>query len=245
MLIDTWTAMRKELKEALILYGSGRFGILSLLIIPLMLGVFLPLPAGRAWVESPIALVFWVWLPPFLVMTIIADSFAGERERHTLETLLASRLPDGAILLGKIAAAVAYAWVVALLGLVLGVITVNIAHWQGDLVFYPLVVTIGAPILTFLTAGLAATGGVFVSLRAATVRQVQQGIGVAILLVAFLPSLAALLLPASWLQRFGAWVLGIDQGLAVLVVCGVLVLLNAVLLAAAINRFRRDRLMVG
>ena len=37
---------------------------------------------------------------------MIADGIPGERERHTLETLLASRLSDRSILLGKVMAAV-------------------------------------------------------------------------------------------------------------------------------------------
>ena len=68
-------------------------------------GVFLPLQNGASWVTSPITMVYWAWMPLMLVTGVIADSFAGERERHTLETLLASRLPDRAILLGKVAAA--------------------------------------------------------------------------------------------------------------------------------------------
>ena len=56
----------------------------------------------------------------------VADSFAGERERHTLETLLASRLPDRAILFGKVLAAVGYGWVLVMLMLVLSLVTVNL-----------------------------------------------------------------------------------------------------------------------
>ena len=36
--------------------------------------------------------VMWMWFSLLLVINVVADSFAGERERHTLETLLASRL---------------------------------------------------------------------------------------------------------------------------------------------------------
>ena len=52
-----------------------------------------------------------------MVSSLVADSFAGERERHTLETLLASRLPDRAILAGKLLVPVAVAWGAALLAL--------------------------------------------------------------------------------------------------------------------------------
>ena len=63
---------------------------------------------------------------------MIADSFAGERERHTLETLLASRLSDRAILFGKIAACIAYGWLMAMLCVLVGTITENVSHWEGQ-----------------------------------------------------------------------------------------------------------------
>jgi len=74
----------------------------------------------------------WAWVPLFLVMGVIAYSFAGDRERHTLETLLASRLSNRAILLGKIAAAVGYALRVTLLSLAAGLVTVNVAHGRDS-----------------------------------------------------------------------------------------------------------------
>ena len=70
---------------------GGRF---SLVILVGVFGVFLPLQSGAEWVQSPATVFYWGWVPLMLVGGAVADSFAGERERHTLETLLASRLPD-------------------------------------------------------------------------------------------------------------------------------------------------------
>src|SRR5262245_23964375 len=55
-----------------------------------------------------------------LLSGLMADSFAGERERHTLETLLASRLSDLAILIGKIVAGVLLVWGLMLFTMGLG-----------------------------------------------------------------------------------------------------------------------------
>jgi ABC-2 type transport system permease protein len=55
-------------------------------------------------------------------------SVAGERERRTLETLLASRLDERAILFGKLLAARAYGWGLTLLSLLLGAASVSLAY---------------------------------------------------------------------------------------------------------------------
>ena len=67
---------------------------------------------------------------------MIPESFAGERERHTLGTLLASRLPDHAILLGKVAVAVGYAWVMTLMLLLVSLVVVNVTPWDGQVLLY-------------------------------------------------------------------------------------------------------------
>jgi hypothetical protein len=87
---------------------SLRRGGLSALILALILGVVAPVQLGPEWVHSKIIVGYWPFLAATMVSSLIADSVAGERERHTLETLLASRLPDAAILIGKIVAAVLY-----------------------------------------------------------------------------------------------------------------------------------------
>jgi ABC-type Na+ efflux pump permease subunit len=70
------------------------------------------------------------------VFAVAPDTFAGERERHTLETLLASRLSDQAILIGKLAACTSYGWLLTIITIVVGVITINAANWSGHVLFY-------------------------------------------------------------------------------------------------------------
>ena len=54
-----------------------------------MVAIYVPLQMGRDWVDSPGSL-FCLIVPLMLVGMTIPESFAGERERHTLATLLAS-----------------------------------------------------------------------------------------------------------------------------------------------------------
>ncbi|MFO7692634.1 MAG: ABC transporter permease [Vicinamibacterales bacterium] len=244
MIGDIFTVAWKEWRELLQLGGSVRGGRLSLVILVAVFGVFLPLQSGAEWVESPATVFYWGWVPLMLVSSAVADSFAGERERHTLETLLASRLPDAAILLGKMAAAVAYGWGLVLVMLVLSLVTVNVAARTGPWLLFPWRFAIGAPLLALLGAGLAATAGVLVSLRAATVRQAAQTLNVGVLLLIFIPVLGLQALPEAWQAQAGAWALSVGADGLLWASAGLLALLDTVLLTAAFARFRRSRLVL-
>ena len=118
-------------KEWRALLGQRGFrGKTGIVLFLAAFGIILPLQAGRAWITSPSLAIAWSWVPMFLVSTVIADAFAGERERHTLETLLATRLSDNAILFGKIVAAIGYAGAMTLASLLLGEVAVNLATWH-------------------------------------------------------------------------------------------------------------------
>jgi ABC-2 type transport system permease protein len=241
---DVLTVAWKEWRELLQLGGSVRGGRVSLVILLGVFGVFLPLQAGAAWVESPATVFYWGWVPLMLVGGAVADSFAGERERHTLETLLASRLPDAAILMGKVLAAVSYGWGLVLMMLVLSLVTVNLSARTDSWLLFPWRFAVGAPLLALLGACLAATGGVLVSLRAPTVRQAAQTLNVGILLLIFIPTLGLQALPDSWKAQAGAWVMAIGVDGLLVVSVAVLALLDLTLLAAAFARFRRSRLVL-
>ena len=140
MIGDVLTVVWKEWRELLQVGGTVRGGRLSLVILVAVFGVFLPLQSGAEWVQSPVTVFYWGWVPLMLVGSAVADSFAGERERHTLETLLASRLPDSAILLGKMAAAISYGWGLVLVMLALSLVTVNVAARTGPWLLFPVAV---------------------------------------------------------------------------------------------------------
>ena len=244
MIGDLLTVAWKEWRELFQLGGSHRGGRFSLVILIGVFGVFLPLQSGAEWVQSPATVFYWGWVPLMLVGSAVADSVAGERERHTLETLLASRLPDGAILLGKMLAAVAYGWGLVLVMLLLSLLTVNLAARTGEVLMFPWQFAVGAPLLALLGAGLSATAGVLVSLRAPTVRQAAQTLNVGILLLIFIPVLGIQALPDSWNAQMGAWSMSIGIDGLLWVAAGMLALVDLSLLAAAFARFRRARLIL-
>lgn len=53
------------------------------------MGILVPAQSGSTWTTSPSTPFLIAWVTLGLVVSMTADSFAGERERHTLETLLA------------------------------------------------------------------------------------------------------------------------------------------------------------
>lgn len=244
MITDVWTVIWKEWRELLRQRESMRGGVLRLLIFAGVFGIFLPAQMGREWVESPNLLMLWAWVPLFLVTSVVADAFAGERERHTLETLLASRLSDRAILFGKLGAALSYGFGLAMIGVVLGLVTVNVVYGKGELLLYSPEVAASIVGLSLLGAGLAASAGVLVSLRASSVRQAQQTMSIAIMLLLFVPIYGVQALPNEWKVRLANAFLSTSMMRLLLIVMASLAVLDMILLVAAMARFKRARLIL-
>ncbi len=243
MITDIFTILWKELKELLFQRGNLRGGWMGLIIFFVVFGIFLPIQSGPDWVSTPLNLLYWAWVPFILVSGVIADSFAGERERHTLETLLASRLSDRAILFGKAAAGIVYGWGFTLACVLLGMITVNVAFGHGRLLLYPAYIFFGILALSLLVAALATGLGIQVSLRAATVRQAQQTFSVVYFLF-FVPLFLIPLLPEAWKVRIAAFLSTASVTTIALTAAIILLLLDLFLLAAAMDRFQRSKLIL-
>jgi len=243
MITDILTVQWKEMKELFFQRGRFRGGVTGMLFFVAVFGIFLPLQSGRDWVESPVGLVYWCWVPFLLVSSVVADAFAGERERHTLETLLASRLPDQAILIGKLAASIAYGWGLTLACVLLGLVSINFAYGRGQLLLYPWKISLGMMVLSFLVAALAASLGMLVSLRAATVRQAQQTFSIAFF-VLFIPLFMFPMLPAEWKLKVAQVVEKINIETAAMAVISLLLLVDCILVALTFARFKRDKLIL-
>jgi ABC-2 type transport system permease protein len=123
---DFATVFWKEWKEILLERASGGSGLRPLIMVGLI-GVFVPLRLGPQRYFLPQATLGLIVVSLAGILAVVPDAFAGERERHTLETLLASRLPDRSILFGKLAACLGYGWLLSIITIVLGIITVNAA----------------------------------------------------------------------------------------------------------------------
>lgn len=244
MIADIWTVIWKEWRELLFQRGSLRTTIMSLLPLLLVFGIFLPSQIGSAWVESPVTIVFWAWLPTLQVLALTADAFAGERERHTLETLLASPLSELAILFGKVITVVSYGWLMTLLVVLTGLIGVNFVHGDGKLLLYPASIFFGGMVLGFLSATLAASIGVIVSLRSPTVRQAAQKLAFVSIGLTWIPIIGFNLLPGRLQNSLLNFAKGADISQIFLLILIVLALVDAGLLSIAMVRFKRSRLIL-
>ncbi len=240
MAADLYTVIWKESK--LLFAGAGGRGRYVPLVLVALFGIILPLRAGEQWVGQPIGVGISLMIPLVLVASWAADTFAGERERHTLETLLATRLSDRTILFGKIVTITGYAWLLGIGSMILGLVTINVAHPSGHLLLYPADLLFGSSVLSLLLALLVAAIGVLISLRAASVRQVQQMVSIGILLLVWVPILAIQALPAELRQSLGSALASGNVTVLALAVGGALLVIDAILLALATARFQRARL---
>ena len=234
---DLWTMIWKEWKD--FLWSGGRSDLLRPLLNLTVLGVILPLSFGPDWIHLAAAPVLIVLFTPFMfVILIISDAIAGERERHTLETLLASRISDRAILLSKVLVTVGYNWVMTFLCLLLGDVIVNWSQRLEPWEFYQSIRLFTVVlVLCFLTALLAASGGVLISLKSITVRQASQTMLLGLILFGLAIATVVKLLPPELTAS-------LTTPQMVLIILLVMVVLDAILLVASLFSFQRSRLLV-
>jgi len=197
-----------------------------------------PLQAGPNWVEALDSVIIAVFVPIILVSITIPDSFAGERERHTLGTLLASRLPDRAILFGKVAVSIAFAWGVTLATILMGLVTVNVAHWEGKLLLLTPTIALADLTLSFLLATLATGAGILISLRSKTVQEAMQTLTAVLLLPPMLLGMLMTLLRDRVQEIIGA----LKGEQILLIVVAILAVIDVVVFVAVMTRFQRSRM---
>ena len=243
---DVFTMMWKERKS--MFRARGRKSQTALTVImPILLAIYLPWQEGVAWFHNAFSLVPVIVIPFILVGLTIPDSFAGERERHTLGTLLASRLSDRSILIGKIAASVLFAWGATIAVLLLSALTVNVLNWDGAVMFYSSTVLAADLALSLLVALMTAGAGVLISMRMDTVQSAQQSL----MMILMIPLVIVQIGGVVILQTMGGrgqikeFFASVELGEVALIVAVALVIIDLILIAGAFLSFRRARLILG
>jgi ABC-2 type transport system permease protein len=242
MIADIRTMIWKEKRELFNIPGSRNKALLTMMA-PLIMAILLPWDSGLRWVESYVSLLIACAIPVLLVAMLIPNSFAGERERHTLETLLASRLPDWAILFGKVATAVVISWGVTLFVLLISLVTVNILYGAGTLILFKPAVALANLGLSLLLAIFSAGAGVVISLKSNTTQEATQKLIAILLLPPML--LGPIVLVAGTLRpEWKPKVLLANVGLERMLLVGLafLAVVSAALLLFAMFQFQRSRL---
>lgn len=181
------------------------------------------------YIFAPVFLII-----PIMVSSVIAsDSFAGEKERRTIEALLATSLSDGEMLLGKILVSFAPAVVVTIAAFIIysGVVDyMTLGMFDGrfllpNTIWLWLIFGL-APALAFADIGLT----VIISARVKGVREAQQVS--ALLLV---PLFAVVLGQASGSMFF--------DPILIAALSTLLVALDMIIFIATIRAFGRDRIL--
>jgi ABC-2 type transport system permease protein len=240
MLDDILTVIWKE-RKTLFQYKGSRSRFLLLLFSPLFLCTFFPWQWGPDWLAEVPPLILTTIVAVMLVGVMVPESFAGERERHTLETLLSSRLPDRAILVGKLVTPVAVAWGLGLVSQMLSLAVINLAYWEGEFLFFTPPILWGSLALSLLMALFTAGLGVFVSLRAATVQQASQILMAGILV----PPMILQVIPFVFRDQISGWIDAINGPQLLAIVLAVLAVVDVAVLLAVVARFRRSRLILS
>jgi ABC-type Na+ efflux pump permease subunit len=195
--------------------------------------------AGLDTMQTWVVLMTGFMLAPlFLILPLMfssivgAESFVGEKERKTLETLLYSPASDTELFLGKVAASIVPAVALAWVSFLVYAVVVNVAAWPVmGRVWFPLpswwVLMLW---VTPAVAGLGMAAAVLISARVNTYMEAYQLTGALSLFVVALVAGQA------------SGVLFLSVGVAVVV--GLLVwLLDAALLWLGVRTFSRSELL--
>lgn len=220
----------KELRELFGRWRSPRATLLQTAVVFFLGGVFFPAFGPAPWSDLGAAATFYFVLPSAMAGMAAADAFAGERERRTLETLLATPLSDAAIVVGKIATAVLFGVGVGAATLLSAIVVTNLAFPAQRPLLPPGWLAAGLLGGTAGSAFLVASCGVAISMRVLVARSAQQ-----------LTNLVSMVIAVVVVGVAGRWnAAGSPAALATL--DGILGALGVLATVGAVATFGRDRL---
>ena len=234
---DLNTVMWKETRSWLRYQGSKTRTIMTL-VSPLFIAIYLPWELGADWTVKYMSLIMAFLVPTMIAGLTVPDSFAGEKERNTLPTLLTSRLPDRAILFGKMLFGIIMGWTAGLFMLVISLIVANISYGEGFLFYSPSV--LGAYLgFSLIMATLTTGAGVLISMRAETAQEASQLLISSLLM----PPMLLGVVGTMFLTRSDNALANLDFTLILLIAAAVLLVATVVLVLAAMRRFQRSKLV--
>jgi len=148
----------------------------TFLILPIVLGLLPPLMLLIMPIEAAIVITnlfsgLFLLMSVIIPITVASDSFAGEKERKTIEALLAAPISDSELFLGKVLVSFVPAVLITYLSAILYCILVNLIlqiFLLPDLTF--LFIMILVPFFALLSIELI----VFVSVRVKGFKEAQQ-----------------------------------------------------------------------
>ena len=175
---------------------------------------------------------FFMLVPVMVTSVVSANSIVGEKERHTLETLLYTPVTNREFLVAKMLTALLPAVVVAIISFVLFLVGANAVSFamEGYMI-------VGSPIwipamllLMPSVAGLGLSVGLLVSLKSKSFMEAQQWAGILVLPIVILVGV----------QVSGLLIL---RPIYIVILAGVLFAITYVLISKIGPRFERERVV--
>lgn len=244
---DVGTVFRKELWES---FGNSRARnqmLVSLLVVVLLADFGLPFLDRDYELSLARVLFFGVMFSIMTPLFSTADTVAGERERHTLETLLSTRLSDRSIVLGKLLAVLTLGLVIAAGMILQGLVVVSFLFGRWDLLPQYLLFTPAVLVGSFILSIALSCIGLLVSMRAQTVQgaaQITSLLAMPVLLLFFVGPAVFGILAAT---NRGTQSLPSDPMAAIIVLVlafvGAILLIDLILVSVTVTAFKRHRLM--
>lgn len=195
--------VKKELWESFGDRSSRRGGVIQAAVLVVGLGFLTPRVDVEGWLAgAPTSIAFFAFIPGVAAASMAADAFAGERERRTLETLLATPVSEAVLLAGKALASIVFGSAVGSLGLVVATTTIRAA---SGVPFLPsLTQILGALGATLASSSAMAAAAIVVSMLVPVARATQQIISVGTMFVYAVLAVAwgALHLAVTWRNVF-------------------------------------------
>jgi ABC-2 type transport system permease protein len=225
---DAVSICRKEIAE---IFGDWHsfYGVLiQTAIVVVTCGIIVPYDDTTVWLSPSRLVLLYAMFPSVVAAGLSADAFAGERERHTLATLLSTPVSDAAIFIGKVATSLGTSLACSVLAISAG-ITSTLVRGEDPL---PVIGTSGLATLigsAFAFAMMTTAIATAVSSRVRVARAAQQIASMITILVSMLIGFAMgqAQIPPTW------------SSVAVLDV--VLFLTGSLFLAVGLSAFRRGR----
>jgi hypothetical protein len=193
--------------------------------------VLLPWQLGYRFLDMPVLLAYAA-MSLLFAAPLVAESFAGERERNAIPSDLGLRRD---LLLARVMVGVMYGWVSPLVMMALGFITLNVHYRPQTLLLPPPMVSFDLALLTWLAALLVASLAAAIGVRARDARRAKRT-----LRQGFLLSLVALI----WYVRAGGWKIETQAGMIRLAWLATLIILpvSAGLLRLALTGWDRSEI---
>jgi ABC-2 type transport system permease protein len=167
------------------------------------------------------------------------DSFAGERERHTLETLLASSITEPDVFLGKFVAILAIGCAFAVTSCVVGVLLVGVRFKSAGLESIDVRIIFGGLFLGLLVTSIIVGVGIILSSRAGTVRTANMMYAYSLVGAVFLGSFILRSMPHPWIAMLTDWRANTAPLVQLITISGILAALAVAVLAVGLATFKR------